>query len=71
MSREGIATNPAKTEKVMNWPVPVSKRDMQQFLGHTSYYQGFVQGYATIAKPLHQRTRLSGGPQQHKMPLKI
>ena len=56
VSKEGIATDPAKTEKVMNWPVPVSKRDVQQFLGLTSYYRRFVQGYATIAKPLHQLT---------------
>ena len=56
VSKEGIATDPAKTEKVMNWPVPVSKHDVQQFLGLTSYYRRFVQGYATIAKPLHQLT---------------
>ena len=56
VSREGVATDPSKTEKVANWPVPQNKREVQQFLGLASYYRRFVRDYATIAKPLHRLT---------------
>ena len=50
VSRDGVATDPSKTEKVAIWPVPQNKREVQQFLGLASYYQHFVRDYATIAK---------------------
>ena len=53
---EGVRTDPAKTEKVATWPVPTSKREVQQFLGLANYYRRFVKNFATIAKPLHHLT---------------
>ena len=56
VSADGVATDPKKTEKVANWPVPRSRREVQQFLGLAKYYRRFVQDYARIAKPLHRLT---------------
>lgn len=56
ISEEGIATDPAKTEKVASWPVPTSRREVQQFLGLANYYRRFVKNFAIIAKPLHRLT---------------
>ena len=56
VSERGVATGPAKTEKVVKWPEPVSLREIQQFLGLTNYYRRLVEGYANIAKPLHRLT---------------
>ena len=56
VSANGVATDPKKTEKVANWPVPRSRREVQQFLGLANYYRRFVQDYARIAKPLHRLT---------------
>ena len=56
VSADGVATDPKKTEKVANWPVPRSRREVQQFLGLANYYRRFVQDYARIAKPLHRLT---------------
>ena len=56
ISREGIATDPAKTEKVSKWPTPMSKKETQQFLGLASYYRRFVNDFAHIARPLHRLT---------------
>ena len=39
ISREGVATDPAKTQKVADWLVPTSKREVQQFLGAAGYYR--------------------------------
>ncbi len=33
ISDKGIATDPTKTEKVAEWPVPSSQKEIQQFLG--------------------------------------
>ena len=56
ISRDGIATDPAKTERVASWPVPNSKREVQKFLGFAGYYRKFVKDFATIARPLHRLT---------------
>ena len=54
VSRKGVATDPAKTEKVASWPTPKNKKEVQRFLGLASYYRRFVQNFASVAKPLHQ-----------------
>ena len=56
VSEKGIATDPQKTAKVANWPVPTSTREVQQFLGLANYYRRFIKGFAQIAKPLHKLT---------------
>ena len=51
-----MATDPSKIEKVATWPVPASKREVQQFLGLASYYRRFVEKFAHVARPLHRLT---------------
>ena len=59
VSREGVSPDPSKTEKVASWPTPRSVKEVQQFLGFSSYYRRFVEDYATLAKPLHRLTERS------------
>ena len=54
-----MATDPAKTEKVVTWPTPKNKKEVQRFLGLASYYRRFVQTFASVAKPL-QRVSMDG-----------
>ena len=56
VSRDGVAADPAKTDKVAEWAVPKCKRDVQCFLGLANYYRRFIQDFATVAKPLHHLT---------------
>ena len=56
ISGEGIATDPAKVESVVTWPVPSCLRDVRAFVGRCSYYRRFVKDYAEIAAPLHTLT---------------
>ena len=53
VSREGVATDPAKVIAVHNWPTPKSVSDVRSYLGTTSYYRRYIRGYSEIAKPLH------------------
>ena len=56
ISREGVATDPKKTEKVKSWPIPTSTKEVQQFLGFASYYRRFIKGFSEVARPLHLLT---------------
>lgn len=46
-----------KTNAVENFPIPRDKKGIQRFLGLTSYFRKFVNGYAVIAKPLSDLLR--------------
>ena len=56
VSRKGVATDPTKVNQVAYWPVPRLVKDVQRFLGLSSYYRRFVRDFASIAKPWNQLT---------------
>lgn len=57
VSKQGIATDPAKVDKVLNWPTPRSVKELKSFLGMASYYRRFVANFASLAGPLNRLTR--------------
>ena len=57
VSPAGIATAPEKkTEQMANWPTPLSRKDVKQFLGLTNYYCRFIKTYAHVALLLKHLT---------------
>ncbi|KAF8106703.1 hypothetical protein N665_0135s0046 [Sinapis alba] len=46
-----------KISTIKDWPRPTSVTEIRSFLGLAGYYRNFVQGFASISKPL---TRLTG-----------
>ena len=52
VTRNGIKLDPAKTEKIQNYPVPRDVSHLRQLLGLASYYRRFVPEFAKIASPL-------------------
>ena len=56
VSPNGVRTDPAKTDKVADWPVPTTRKRVQQFLGLANYYRRFVKDFSNIARPLHRLT---------------
>ena len=53
ISFEGITSSMEKVEAVQNFAKPTSVKNIRQFLGLTSYYRKFIDGYARIARPLY------------------
>lgn len=56
ISAQGVEADPAKVEAVRRWPGPKNQTEVKSFVGLASYYRRFVQGFAEIARPLHQLT---------------
>ena len=58
----GYFCKPQEVDKLKNWPVPTNPKELQQFLGLSSYYCHFILKFAAIAKCLHQLV----GPANHQ-----
>ena len=57
ISRNGMATDPAKIDSVKDWPRPTCLAEMRSFLGLCSYYRKFIRNFAEIANPLTRLTK--------------
>ena len=56
VSKDGVATDPSKVEKVRHWSIPKTTSEVKAFLGFAGYYRRFIDGFAKIATPLTQLT---------------
>ena len=50
---KGIKMEEEKVKGVLDWPIPKHVKDVQKFLGLANYYCQFIQGFVSIARPLH------------------
>jgi hypothetical protein len=44
--------DPEKVKSIMEWSVLKNAHEVKSFMGITSYYQRFVEGFSKIAKPI-------------------
>ena len=56
INREGIKTDPVKTQAIWDWKTPKNKTDIPSFLGFCNFYRWFIEGFSRTAKPLYDRT---------------
>jgi len=54
---KGIKMEKEKVKEVLEWPIPKCVKDFQKFLGLVNYYHQFIQGFASIARPLHDMVK--------------
>ena len=54
---EGIKMEEEKVRGVLEWLTPKCVKDIQKFLGLANYYCQFIQGFASIARPLHDTVK--------------
>ncbi|GFT16336.1 retrovirus-related Pol polyprotein from transposon 17.6 [Trichonephila clavipes] len=52
-----IKPSPSKTQAVQNFPQPQTSRQLQSFIGLTSYFWKFIPNYARISRPLSDLLR--------------
>ena len=52
----GLKPNDDQVIAVKKYPTPTNVKEVQQFLGLTSYYCRFIKQFAKIAHPLHALT---------------
>ena len=50
---EGIKMEKEKVKEVLEWLTPKCVKDVQKFLGLANYYRRFIEGFAMVARPLH------------------
>ena len=53
-----ILANPEKVDKVKNWPVPKSAKELDLFFGLASYYRHFIPNFAHLAQCLYNLVSL-------------
>ena len=54
---DGIKMEKEKMKGVLEWPTPKYVKDVQKFLGLANYYCQFIQGFASIARLLHDMVK--------------
>ena len=54
ISGKGVATDPAKIEAMISWPLPQTSKQLRGFFGLGRYYRRFVPNFRIVAKPLNK-----------------
>ena len=54
---EGIKMEEEKMKEVLKWPMPKYVKNVQKFLGLANYYRRFIEGFTSIARPLHNMVK--------------
>jgi len=53
ISKEGVAMDPSKVERVASWPTPSCSKELQSFLGFANYHRDHVAHFSEKAAPLY------------------
>ena len=49
--------DPAKVKAVLNWPIPKTVTEVQEFMGFANFYRRFIKEYSGIVTPLTNLTK--------------
>ncbi len=49
ISSGGVAMEDKKVQAVIDWPQPVTLKELQRFLGFANFYQRFIRNFSTVA----------------------
>jgi len=54
---EGMKMEKGKVKGVLEWLTPKCVKDVQKFLGLANYYHQFIEGFASVVRPLHDMVK--------------
>jgi RNase H-like domain found in reverse transcriptase len=57
ISESEVKMDPVKVAGVVEWPVLMTKKEVQSFLGFENFYWQFIEGFSHHAKPLFELTK--------------
>ena len=57
INTDGVLPDPDNVEKIVNWPVPRTVREVRGFLGLGNYYRKLIKGYSERMRPLTKLTK--------------
>lgn len=57
ISGEDVVADPSKIQVMVSWPTPINLKELWGFLGLTSYYGKFVEGYVWIVLALIEQLK--------------
>lgn len=52
VTQDGVKPNPETVQKILDWPLPKTQKQIKQFLGLTGYYRKFIKDYSKLTKPM-------------------
>ena len=53
VSTSGVSMDSRKVKAILDWPMPVTVKGLQRFIGFANFYRRFVPFFSMIAQPLH------------------
>ena len=59
ITTKGVKPDDEKVEKIVNFPIPRSVKEVKSILGISSFYRKYIKGYSQIVEPLLEKTRSS------------
>jgi len=54
VSRDGIRMIPSYVQRILDWPLPTTGKELRQFLGFTGYYRSFVKEYSYLTAEMNK-----------------
>lgn len=51
-----VSADPEKIKAVAEWPMPSTRKQLQQFLGFANFYRRFIQDFSQVVAPLTRLT---------------
>ncbi len=52
ISSGGVPMEDKKVQAVIDWPQPVTLKELQRFLGFANFYRRFIRNFSTVAAPM-------------------